>query len=332
MSVKNGAQFLAEALDSIIAQSYQDWELIAIDNFSKDEVPSILKRYSELDDRIQFHASEGDDLITALNQAFRLADGHFLTRMDGDDRMTPFRLEKMVEAIVGQKGEEGHSQKFLATGFVRYFSADGIGNGFQRYENWLNDLTARSANFSGIYKECSVASPCWMIERSSIITAHLYEEGIYPEDYNLCFRFYQEQFKVIGISEVLLEWRDHGQRASRTEANYADHTFLDLKLKAFLSIDWDESKTVTIWGAGKKGKELAKKMIAQKIPFEWICDNVGKIGKDIYGVILKSEEDLKSIENPALIIVIAGPDDQQKIQLYLDQNQKKRNIHYFWFC
>ena len=95
MSVYNGEKYLAEAIDSIIAQTFTDWELIVINDCSTDLTGDILERYSVADSRIKVHTNEVNlKLPTSLNKAISLSTGRYIARMDADDICLPDRFEK----------------------------------------------------------------------------------------------------------------------------------------------------------------------------------------------------------------------------------------------
>ena len=90
--------------------------------------------------------------LAALRLAYLNSKGEFITRMDSDDIMAPQKLLVMIGSLI-QQGK-GH----LAVGQVTYFSERGISNGYERYEQWLNQLTETGTNYSEIYKECVIPS------------------------------------------------------------------------------------------------------------------------------------------------------------------------------
>ena len=80
---------------------------------------------------------------------------------------------------------------------------------------------------------------------------------------------------------------------------YAIRSYYELNY--FLELDHDPSRTLTVWGAGTKGKTIAKKLKKKKISFVWICDNPKKVGKRIYGIELFKFGYLKHMERPQSI-------------------------------
>jgi len=323
---KNTAAYIKECLDTILAQTYTNWEVISINDHSTDTSYDIVKRYAQQDARIKTYVNSDNGIIQALRIAYLKSNGSFITRMDSDDLMTPHRIAHMVRDLT-QKGI-GH----LSVGQVCYFSSQGISNGYERYEKWLNALTEKGANLSELYKECVIPSPCWMAHRSDLDACGAFDSDHYPEDYDLAFRFYAAGLQIIPCNEILLLWRDYDSRTSRTSEHYAQNNFLDIKLKYFLKLHWDKNKRLSVWGAGKKGKQLAQMLQMENVDFTWICDNPKKIGKEIYGVILKPFQHLVQMPNFQAIITVANEDEQQQIRTYLHQLEKKQMTDYFFFC
>ena len=323
---KNTQLFLNECLDSIISQTYTHWELLIIDDNSTDNSYNLVNDYAKKDNRIKLFKNEGSGIINALKLAFSKSKGDYITRMDSDDIMPDIKLKTLLNNL------QLHGKKHIATGLVSYFSAEGISDGYRKYEQWLNSLTANGSNYTEIYKECVIPSPCWMIAREDFLAIDAFNPTRYPEDYDLTFRFYQANYNVISCNKVLHLWRDYGTRASRTDANYAENSFIDIKLHYFLKLDFDNSKPLVIWGAGNKGKTIAKKLKALNIKFEWICDNPKKIGKHIYDVEMKPFQYLETLAHFQTIVSVANKDEQANIRAYFSKLNTKSMLDYFFFC
>ncbi|MEL6390608.1 MAG: glycosyltransferase family 2 protein [Bacteroidota bacterium] len=323
MPIRNGLPFLEKCIDSIVEQSISNWELIAVDDRSTDDTVALLERYAARDPRISWYPNPGIGIITALREAFDRSRGDYITRMDADDLMTPHKLDKLRERLINRG--PGH----LAVGLVRYFSVDGVGPGYRRYADWLNHLTMSEQNFEDIYRECVIPSPCWMVHRSDLIRSGGFDADIYPEDYDLAFRFRSVGLKVVKVPEVIHMWRDHPHRASRNDPHYRDNRFLELKLMWFLRSDYNSEQTLVIWGAGHKGKLIARSLQDSNIPFVWITNNENKIGQDIYGVPLASTADHNFDRLSQVIIAVANPKEQEIIGTLLKSHPKATP---FYFC
>ncbi|TXG39398.1 glycosyltransferase family 2 protein [Seonamhaeicola maritimus] len=323
---KNTANYLVECLDSILNQSYTNWELLIIDDHSNDDSYSLVKKYSEKDNRIKLFKNDREGIISALQLAFKNSSGNYITRMDSDDIMLPNKLEILANSLL-QFGK-----LHVAVGLVEYFSEHGVGEGYKSYETWLNNLTETGNNYNEIYKECVIPSPCWMLHRDDLIACGAFNPSIYPEDYDLTFRFYKHGFKCIPCDKVIHKWRDYSTRTSRTHIHYAQNHFTTLKVNHYLVIDYNEDKTPVIWGAGTKGKLMAKLFLEHEISFEWICDNPNKIGRDIYGKELLNFESLATIKNSQSLITVANKDAQKQIRKYLAKLNLEPIKDYIFFC
>ena len=128
------------------------------------------------------------------------------------------------------------------------------------------------------------------------------------------------------------KWRDYAVRTSRIDVNYAENSFLELKINYFLELSYQKERKLIVWGAGTKGKKIAHLLIDKKMPFDWICDNPKKIGKVIYGQTLKPVNYLSSVENPQCIISVANREAQLEIKQFLKSFEMSTLNDYFFFC
>lgn len=323
---KNTVHFLSECLESILEQTYSNWEVLAVKDHSEDGSLNLLNLYAERDSRIKVFNNDGHGIITALRTAYKNSSGDFVTRMDSDDIMKPNRLEVMVKSLI--ENGKGH----IAIGKVKYFSERGISNGYERYEAWLNELTEIGENYNEIYKECVIPSPCWMTYKKDLDISGAFKQDRYPEDYDLAFRFYEKRLKVIPCDEILHLWRDYDSRTSRTSEHYAQNYFLEIKLHYFLRLDYDKNRPLVLWGAGFKGKTIAKSLLENEIDFIWLCNNPQKIGKNIYGKKLVHFKTLKNIESPQSIISVANEQAQKEIKDFFKSINQQSMQDFFFFC
>lgn len=321
MPYKNCAHFLNETINSILNQTETNWELIAINDHSDDNGMNILTSFQEKDNRILTIKNNGKGIIDALKTGYNLAKGNYITRMDADDICTPNKL-KDLKSIIDENGINS-----VAIGKVHYFKSDGsiIGDGYLKYQNWINQLAEKHNSFSEIYKECPIPSPSWMLKKETFDKIGAFDSSTYPEDYDLAFRMYKAKLTPIGTKEKVHYWRDYSTRTSRTHDNYKDNRFLELKVDYFLKLDKSSNKKLVLNGAGKKGKFIAQLLIKNKIEFEWTCGTPSKIGHNIYGKVLRSNKEV--IKKSQIIIAIATKEDLAQIKL----NEIESN-DYYYFC
>ena len=99
LPVYNGARYVAEALESVLQQTYAQFELIVIDDGSTDSTPRVLAEFAARDPRIRVFRQANQKLPAALNRGFREARGEFLTWISADNRFKPAFLDRMTGAL-----------------------------------------------------------------------------------------------------------------------------------------------------------------------------------------------------------------------------------------
>ena len=299
---KNPMPFFEDCIESILNQSYTNFQLLLVSDHSCQESKNIAFKYSIKDHRVNSLESEGFGIINALKKGASVAKGDFITRMDADDLMREDKLQLMRNQLKS-KGK-GH----VCIGGVKYFaSGKKLENGYIKYANWLNRLTFNENNFSEIFKECIVPSSSWMIYMSDFKKINQFNNLEYPEDYDFAFKLWTNNFKVTAVKEKIHFWRDHLRRTSRNSSVYSFENFMDLKLKYFINNKKKAEEIIVLWGAGKKGKTLAKKLINKKQSFYWITENVKKINKVIYGITIKDTILLEQKFEKLIICCISDP-------------------------
>ena len=325
MAVKDTEPYLPDCLDSILAQTYENWELIAVNDHSTDRTPEILQAYSEKDQRIRVFHSTRHNLIPTLKEGYCQVRGELINRMDSDDKMPHDKLEVLVNEW------KQYGKGYIIAGGTEHFVDEGeVGDGFRRYELWLNEVARKGTHYQEIYQECVIPSHCWIIHKEDFDQVDAFEPEVYPEDYDLTFRFYRQGLKVIGIDKVLHYWRDRSNRISRTWSEYKDNRYFDLKLRYFYELDRDTQRPLVLWGAGRNGKDLARLLLENEQRIHWVCDNENKISKEIYGVVLESDQSIPQIEKPQILIAVTSPDEKQKIRQQLEV-WNKQPAKDFWF-
>ena len=161
---KNSSQFLNDCLKSIINQSYKKWELIIIDDYSIDDSFQKVYSISQNEKRIKLYKNEGEQgIINCLRLGLTKCSGNYITRMDSDDIMHKNKLKELYNLLkIKGKG-------YISTSKVKYFSKKGVGDGYRKYENWLNKMMEDNDNFNQIFKECVTS-----YSASSLSSIHLF--------------------------------------------------------------------------------------------------------------------------------------------------------------
>lgn len=202
LAFRNGKKNLPAALNSILWQSYQNWELILINDGSTDGAEQLAKSINDVRIRFYSHAiSQG--LPACLNQGIALAKGFYIARMDADDIAFPQRLAQQVAFL------QSHPEiDLLATSALlidKNNQAVGI----------LNCGVTHQAICSHPWHGFAMPHPTWM-GPTSWFQQHPYDENaVKGQDQALLFRTYPNS-RFAGLSEVLLGYRYEGLSVTKT--------------------------------------------------------------------------------------------------------------------
>lgn len=259
----NAAPWLHECLQSLQQQQYPDLEFLLINDHSTDDSAAIVQTFAKLDSRFVLLHNPGRGLIAANAYGLSMATGQLVTRMDADDVMLPDKMQALAQPLL-QKGP-GH----ITTGYVRFFPDAHIGIGTRFYQNWLNARCDANDHWDWIWRECVIPSPCWMAWLCDVRAVNAYDTPVYPDDYELAFRFYRAGMKVLPVCEVLHHWRQHATRMSRKHGGFSAEAFTALKWSWFRRMH-GEPDNLYIMGHGKKARFLASILNQEKFSFRRI--------------------------------------------------------------
>lgn len=212
MPVYNAQDYLITAVESILNQSYCDFEFIIIDDGSIDNSYQILNEYALKDSRIVLIRRENKGLVYTLNQACDLAKGAFIARMDADDEALPERLAIQVDFL------KTHREISVAGGQVELIDSDG----------WpimtMGELTQHAdidqAHMRG--EGGAIIHPAATLRKELLHEVGGYSESYTcAEDLDLWLRM-AEVGQLANCSEVILKYRQHVDSigSSRREEQY----------------------------------------------------------------------------------------------------------------
>ena len=198
MPVYNAASYLKEAVDSILNQTFRDFELIILDDASTDESAKILDAYT--DSRIVRYTSDKNiGLANILNIGLDMARGEYIARMDSDDISLPTRLQTEVDYL------DSHPKIDLVSCGMQQF---GLSDKTMSYKEsfWL--VCYNAFFFSPILH----ASSMWRKKSFEDKGLRYRQERVPSEDYDLWARTLRKGLKLINIPEVLYKYRIHGNQ------------------------------------------------------------------------------------------------------------------------
>lgn len=204
MPVYNAGLYLTEAIESILAQTYNNFEFIIIDDASTDNSWAILTCYAKQYPQIKIIKSKVNiKQAKAVTKAMKLAKGEFIARMDADDIAFPHRLEMQVKYLLR------HKQTVAVGGQCVLIDKDGNVTGEKRFPTKFTDIYPYS------FKFCPVQQPSVMIAHKRLPKNFAYyNHDMAPvEDAELIFKLFQHG-KVENLPYYLLMYRIHGENSS----------------------------------------------------------------------------------------------------------------------
>ena len=207
MPVYNGEKYLREAIDSVLAQTYTNFELLLINDGSTDKSKEIILSYN--DSRIRYIENEKNlKLIATLNRGIALSQGDLIARMDADDVCMPNRFEEQVSFF------NKHDDIDLCGSWAIRIDGDGKTTGKIRNIDTPELLKCAS------YFTCPFVHPSVMI-RSRVLKANCYNPD-FPdvEDTELWHRLALQGCKMANIPHYLLKYRWHGENISAKREAY----------------------------------------------------------------------------------------------------------------
>lgn len=203
MPVYNGERYLKEAIDSILSQTYGDFELIIIDDGSTDATEKMILAYQ--DHRIRYDKNEKNlGVAASLNRGLDLAKGEYVARMDADDISLSDRFEKQVNFM------EAHPEVGVLGGAVLLLFPEGT----CKFPLSPSDDQIRV----DLLFNSAFAHPAVMIRRSVLTGLRYEEEFIKCEDYRLWTKL-APVCKMANLSDVILQYRQHDGQVTQIQAD-----------------------------------------------------------------------------------------------------------------
>ena len=197
LAVFNGDSYLSIAIDSVLAQSFAEFELIIIDDGSYDTTPDIIRRYSS-DSRVKCIKNEHNlGLSRSLNIGIVAARGKYIARLDADDIAEPDRLRQQVEFL------QNNYPTVLVGSWARHIDSDGV-------ELSTHKLPSDDSQLQWLLLfVCPFYHSAVMFDRSKVLeNVGLYNNKLsYSMDYEYWFRI-ASRFAVANINSVLISYRE----------------------------------------------------------------------------------------------------------------------------
>ncbi len=200
MPVYKTAPYLHEAMDSVLSQTFTDFELIVLNDCSPDDAEEILDTYD--DPRIvRYKGEKNEGLSNVLNVGIDMARGKYIARMDSDDVSLPNRLQVQVDYL------EAHPEIDLVSVGMQLFGA--------KEEVWIREKDPEKVKITALfYSPVLHASSVWRKDSFERHGLRFLQEMVPAEDYDLWTRALVKDLKLVNLSDVLYKYRLHPNQAT----------------------------------------------------------------------------------------------------------------------
>lgn len=208
MGIYNCADTLPEAIESILSQTYDNWELILCDDASTDNTFPVAKSYQERfpEKIILIQNEKNSKLSYSLNHCLKYATGEYIARMDGDDKCLPERFEKQVQFL------NDHPEYDLVGTAMQRFDENGLADILYAREN-PDYYSLRKGN---PFYHATIMAHRYMYDKLNGYTVS--DRTQRGQDYDLWFRFYHAGFSGNNINEPLYLVRENADAIKRRTA------------------------------------------------------------------------------------------------------------------
>lgn len=195
----NKEQYIEETILSVCAQTYQDWELIVVDDCSTDDGAAVVKKYMEMDSRIHYYKNEENmGAAKSRNQAIELARGRYLAFLDADDLWD----SKKLEIQIGRMEKEQWAFSYTACDVV---DGEGKKTGQVRH---VPDHVDYAVLLRGNPMPCLTV----VLDQNQITDIQMKKMG--HEDYILWLDIMKRGICAYGVDEILASYREYGSSLS----------------------------------------------------------------------------------------------------------------------
>ena len=281
LPVRDGAAYLSAALDSIVRQTLNRWELVVVDDHSSDATPCILADYACRDPRIRVITPEGKGLVAALNTGLGACRAMLVARMDADDISHPCRLQRQFDFLAANP-----DVGLVACGF-RHFPRQNLRVGMRAYETWQNGLVSHDLILRDLFVESPFVHPSVMFRKKLVERVGGYRECGWTEDYDLWLRLAAAGVRFARLPEPLFFWRERPDRLTRCNPAYTAAAFRACKAHHLKLGFLSGSDEVALVGAGLEGRAWCRTLAVVGIGVSrWIDADPRKQGRMLHGALV----------------------------------------------
>ncbi|WP_320169122.1 glycosyltransferase family 2 protein [Maridesulfovibrio sp.] len=317
MPCYNCEESVAAAVESILDQSFEDLELVAVDDGSTDATADVLMKYAAEDRRVKPVLLEHQGVVGAANAAIAASSGRYVARMDADDFSMPDRIADQVR-MLDDNPEVGLTACRVGFGGDREQCA-----GYAHYVDWINSLVEPDEIYLNRFVEFPFANPSIMMRRELLCEHGMFREGDFPEDYELVLRWLEAGVRMRKVDEELLVWNDPPDRLSRNHPKYDVDAFYRIKssfLFRWLKHNFGACPKVGIIGSGRTSRKRYEILEEMGTETAFYVDvDPRKVGHVIHGCRVLHRDELPSAGSVFLLSYVASRGARDEISEFLEE-------------
>ena len=326
MPVRDGGRWLQPAVRSILDQSLADLELILVDDHSTDGAVADL---DIRDPRMRVLPNAARGVSSAFNTGMAVSGGSFVARMDADDIAVPARLERQVSYL------REHPETDICGGCVEIFVSGKPGikpaGGNRRYQAWLNACRTPEAIRREMFVESPIPNPTVLFRREALDVLGGYGDPEWPEDYDLFLRADARGMRMGKPDEILLRWRDHDDRLTRTAPRYGIERFQAAKAHYLARGRLRSAGPVVIWGAGPTGRLMHDLLRGEGVPVRGFLDvHPRRAGREKRGLPVWPIERTARLNESFIVVAVGAAGAREKIRGFMRRALRREGEDYLF--
>jgi glycosyltransferase involved in cell wall biosynthesis len=244
LPVRDAGRFLLPSLASLTRQTFRDFEIVAVNDGSRDGSGERLERLARREPRLRVVHSEPIGLPSALNLALAHARAPWIARHDADDLSHPLRFEAQHAWLTA------HRTVSVLGCRVRLFPPSGVTQGMRRWMEWQNAVLTHAEIQRDALIDSTVTHGTAMMRRASLERVGGWREVGLPEDMDLWLRLLGDGARFAKLPDRLYGWRQHAASATRRDPRYRPERFDALRRQALAGFLRDRS-AITLVGVGR---------------------------------------------------------------------------------
>ncbi|MCG8334401.1 MAG: glycosyltransferase [Proteobacteria bacterium] len=332
----NAEAYLEQCLESILNQTYTQFEVIAVNDGSSDSSSAILSRFSQTDARIKpLHLPKNKGIVAALNAGLSICRGKWVARMDADDLMHPQRLEQQLIGLHSNPGID------ILGSRIKLFRYDGeLTPGQLRYRDWSNGLLTDAEIKSNMFAESPIMHPTFFLRLETFKYLGGYLENPWAEDYDILLRAYVKGMRFGKLPDILVDKGDHPQRLARTDDRCKRPAMFAAKAHYFVQVPrlrQNKSK-IMIMGTGSAGRMTYQALKSEGFEIDGFVDNKGSggdrrvCGKTVFHMDLnQAGEFLESHKQTFFLLCIGAEEGRQFVEKVFAESGIVEGMDYLRF-